>query len=273
MMRATTRVILWAAFCGIIAWGTAAGAEAHETWLLPSTFAPDVGQSVDFSLTSGMAFARSETAIAPERVVHASFRLNGRQSALSTPERNETALVFRSSFDSAGIVAAQVTLGPRPIELTDEQVEEYFDEINPAADVRSAWSKLQGQVAWTETYTKHAKTLVAVGNVGEDDSWQRPLGAVLEIVPVSHPFQPSDEGTRTFRLLRDGRPLADHSLGLMVDGQPDRQFALTDDEGQATFRLTTGQQLLVFAVDLRLGPDGKSWTSDFATLTVGVALP
>ena len=80
-------------------------------------------------------------------------------------------------------------LKPKDITLDDGQVAEYLDEIGATDELRSEWAVRKGRVPWKETYTKHAKSFVAVrGGDGDDRSWAEGVGSALEIVPATSPF-------------------------------------------------------------------------------------
>src|SRR6187401_2924623 len=53
----------------------AGSAGAHDTWLLPETFSVAPGAELVFELTSGGEFPALDTAIEPERVARAAYRV------------------------------------------------------------------------------------------------------------------------------------------------------------------------------------------------------
>ena len=169
--------------------GLAVVAHAHETWLVPSTFVAKVGETLRIDLTSGMAFPRLESPIAADRVASATCRLGKNPVEVRSLEAAETSLVLRHTFSHNGVASIWVDLKPRNIELDDGEVAEYLDEVDASAEVRRLWAEQKGKVGWKETYTKHAKTFVAVGDIGGDSSWKVPAGTTLELVPESDPFR------------------------------------------------------------------------------------
>lgn len=245
-------------------------ARAHETWLLPGSFRIVANETVRFDLTSGMEFPLNDTAIKAERVERARYRLNNKWSNAITTSPSESSLVLEAKPESPGVATVAVELKPKEIELSDALVEEYFEEIDASQGIRSAWDKLKGNMPWKELYSKHAKTFIAVGNVGNDTSWNSPAGLKLELVPQSDPFGLKAGSEFEVILLRDGKPLADFPVGLILESQTERVFAKTNDRGMARFKLSKAGKALLCTVDLRLKTD-NTWESDFSTLTFHVA--
>jgi uncharacterized GH25 family protein len=150
---------------------------------------------------------------------------------------------------------------------------EYFDEIGASQELRKLWRGRKGHAAWKETYTKHVKTFVAIGDVREDRSWQSAVGMGFEIVPAANPLSAQVGDSLAVRLLLHGKALPGASVGLMNRESKERVFRTTDAAGEATLPLTRAGEALVFAVHLRPGKGGDAWESDFTTLTFPVRNP
>lgn len=248
-----------------------ATAAAHETWLQPSSHATAAGKSVRFDMTSGMDFPKLESPIERDRVADAQVRLAGSTTPLGTPKRGKTALTWNEPLAKPGLATVWVDLKPNGLTLTREQVDEYFDEINVSAKVRAKWKALPMGTQWNEMYVKHAKTFVRVGDASGDESWKMPVGMAFEIVPLSDPMHLRAGDTLRVSLLRAGLPLPRTSVGLIVDGDAKRTFAVTDDTGVASLTIPRAGATLIYAVDLRPAARRSAWESDFATLTLEAA--
>jgi uncharacterized GH25 family protein len=257
----------------IIVFAMAGAALAHETWVMPSTFSAKVGDVVRFELSSGMAFPQLESAIKEDRVAKAAYRLGQGKLALGAPKNSETSLVVRQAFSKDGVATVWLDLKPKDIELTDEQVAEYLEEIDATGDIRSTWAEQKGRVAWKETYTKHAKTFVAVGRPAADRSWAVGVGQALELVPSSNPLAVTVGGQFTVALHMSGKPLANVPVGLQVEGVKPHVFRTTDASGLATFPITKDGRAMFFAVRLIPSQDRENWTSDFCTMTFEIHRP
>jgi len=255
----------------IVIAAASASSRAHETWILPSSCSAGVGETVHFDVTSGMEFPAAETPIRIDRIERAGYRQNGAMGVITRFESAPTSLVLRNTFDKPGLATVWVDLKPRDIDLTDDQVAEYLDEIGAGEAIRNTWAARRGRMPWHETYTKHLKTFVAVGDKPGGASWSFDTGSGLELVPETNPCASVAGRALTVTLRARSKPVASAAVGLMVEGSKERTFVTTDALGKATFSLPREGIALLFAVSLRLTDDEKGWVSDFATLTFEVA--
>jgi len=253
---------------GLLGAALAASAFAHETWMMPSTFSAKVGEEVRFDVSSGLAFPRLENPVKVERIATAAYRLGPDVVALKNLTTAGTSLVVRQAFPKDGVATVRVDAKPKDIELKDDEVAEYLDEIDATAEIRSIWAGQKGRIPWKETYTKHAKTFVAIGDAAEDRSSANSLGAALELIPTASPFTIEAGKDLTVVLQANSKPVPNLPVGLLMEGASDRVFRTTDAEGRATFPIAKAGRAMLFAVDLRLASDGRSWRSEFCTMTV-----
>ena len=73
------------------------------------------------------------------------------------------------------------------------------------------------------------------------------------------------------RVLRNGAPLADFSLGIVREGRTNRSFKKTDVEGRAVFKVTRAGKWLLRGTELRSSnKPATDWESDFTTLSFQV---
>lgn len=61
-----------------------ATASAHETWIMPATFAAKVGEEVRLDVSTGMAFPTFDTAVRAERISQANYRLGKERGELKS---------------------------------------------------------------------------------------------------------------------------------------------------------------------------------------------
>ncbi|MBL8839900.1 MAG: DUF4198 domain-containing protein [Planctomycetes bacterium] len=242
----------------------------HETWLAPAAFRTKSGVEMRLDLSSGMAYPALESAIDPKRVAKAAFRLGGKVVALPEGSAAPHSLALRATFPSDGLATVWVELAPKALELTDELVEEYFVDIAATAEVRAAWAKQRGKTTWRESYVKHAKSFVTVGEAAADDSWAEPIGAALELVPGSDPRSWRVGQPLHVTLRWNGKPCPRQPVGLVIEGATEPKFVTTDDDGGARFDPKRAGQALLYTTLLRPAADGVAWQSDFATLTFAI---
>jgi len=247
-------------------------AAAHETWLLPDQFRVAAGKSVQLELTSGMEFPSPESAVKPERVRRARVRLAGKTFDLPKPASGAKALYYDATLPSAGTAVVSIELEPRSIELNEKQVEHYFEEIGASESVRKAWADAPKPRRFREVYTKHAKTIIQVGDAADDATWSAPAGLKLELVPVSHPLRLKAGDELKLKVLRDGKPFAGFRVGVQDEKGKRGEFATSDAGGLVTVKPVVPGRCLIFGTDLRSpAQPGETWTSDFTTLTLLVS--
>ena len=239
----------------------------HDTWLSPSTYSAETGKPISFHLTSGMEFPNLDAAIKPERVHQARWRIGDEEGELKEFKATEHALRTERSFARAGVATIWMQLKPKDIELSDEDVAHYLEEIRAPAKVQRAWAEQKGNEKWKELYTKCAKAIVEVGRAKDDQSWREPVGLLLEFVPLTAPGELLVGQPARFKLLRDGKPLAQAAVAMHLKGDSAPRYESTDAEGVVTFPLEQPGPSMLATVDLHPPAAGKPWESAFSTIT------
>ena len=250
----------------------AASAVAHDTWLLPESFAVAPGAELALELTSGADFPALDAVIEPERVTRAAYRVAGKVAEIGALAPAEHSLRVRTSLPEAGVATLWMELKPRTVELTPQEVEHYLAEIGASDLVKQRWVA-SGAKTWRELYTKHTKTFVRVGEPAvSDQSWLQPVGMYLEIVPQSDPTRLATGAELSVQVRREGSTVPGLAIGAVRDGGGAAQMQRTDPGGTATFRLDAPGRWLIRCTALRAvpGPDVE-WESHFTTLTVAVS--
>jgi uncharacterized GH25 family protein len=264
-MKSKTTSIWAALFCSLMP----AALFAHDTWLIPDRFQITAGESVTLDLTSGMAFPKLDVGPKRERIQGVFCRLAGRTFELSDFETAPNSLRIKGAFPNPGVAAIWVKSPPKKIELKPDQVQEYLDEIDAPALVRQQWTKEKEPKRWRESYRKHSKTFVRVGDASADTSWREPVGMFLEIVPEKDPTTLKAGDEFAVHVLKDGKPLADFSLGIIAAGDAKGSIKKTDHMGKVSFLLSKDGCWLLRGTDLHKSTkENIDWESDFTTLTI-----
>lgn len=245
---------------------------AHDTWLIPARFQIAPGEAVTLDLTSGMEFPKLDVGPKRERIQAVVCRLAGRTFELTDFEAAPNSLRIKAVLPDPGVAALWVKSPPKEIELKPDQVQEYLDEIDAPAIVRQQWASAKEPKRWRESYRKHSKTFVRVGDAKADASWREPVGMFLEEVPEKDPTALRAGDDFPVRVLKDGKPFADFSLGIVAEGDPKGSIQKTDGGGRVSFRLNKPGRWLLRGTDLRKSnKQHVDWESDFTTLTIEVA--
>lgn len=245
---------------------------AHDTWLQPERFAVTPGATLVFDLTSSDGFVGFQMPIAPERVGRMLARLGGADLKPGALAAAEKTLRFPVTVGRPGVMVMGIELKARLLELETDKIETYLREIHASDELREAWAAVPAPRRWRESYAKHAKTFVRVGEPAvEERAWAEPLGLALEIVPERDPTALKEGDALPVRVLRGGKPLAGFALGYVSAGETREHVAVTDADGRATATLDARGGWLVHGTDLRrvTAPD-REWESDFTTMVVEV---
>jgi uncharacterized GH25 family protein len=242
---------------------------AHDTWLA-ATARVEPRSLLRMELSSGGAFPDLEHPVPADRLVTSSCRIGGAEVAMGVGPAWQYALRLRAWMAAPGIATCRVALGPRTLDLQPDEVRHYLDEIGAQGTVGPLWAKAPEPRVWRETYTKHAKAIVRVGETS-DGSWREPVGLALELVPLADPTRLRAGDTLTVRVLKAGRPLAGLALRAVTRGRP-AALVTTDAAGEATIALPSAGAWLIAGTELRpsVARPGE-WESDFTTLTLDVA--
>ena len=244
---------------------------AHDTWIIPNKFHVRPGENLILDLTSGMEFPKLDVGPKRERIQAVMCRLNGNTSELTDFAEAPNSLRIKAALAQTGIATLWVKSPAKEIELKPDQVQEYLDEIDAAASVRTQWAAPKEPKRWRESYRKHSKTFVRVGDGNADMSWREPVGMFLEIVPEKNPTALRAGEDFPVRVLKDGKPFPDFSLGIVGAGEAKGAIQKTNEAGRAIFRLGKAGPCLLRGTDLRKSArEVVEWESDFTTLTIEV---
>jgi len=253
--------------CGILV----ASALAHDTWLIADHTSVALNATVTLDLTSGMAFPALDVAPKRERVGNASCRLAGRRFEVSDISTGLKSLQFKAKLSETGVATIWIRLPARTIELKPEQVKEYLDEVSAPDALRRQWAEMKEPKRWRESYTKHPKTFVRVGDPKSDQSWNEPVGMYLEIVPDNDPTALRAGDEFAVHVLKDGKPFSYFALNAVREGETKGETRNTDASGGVTFRMIKAGRWLFRGTDIRKSDRADTdFESDFVTVTVEV---
>lgn len=243
-------------------------AAAHDTWLIPAQFRVAPKSTVTLDMTSGMEFPKLDASLKPERVADAKCRLAGQTLDLAEKAPAPQSLQLKAELPEVGVATIWVSLAPRSLELKADEVKHYLEEVDAPAALRKQWMEMKEQ-RWRESYTKHTKTFVRVGDPQGDRSWALPTGAALEIVPEKDPTTLKAGDEIPVRVLKNGAPFADFSLNAVAADEVKGETRKTDSDGRVVLSLRKGGRWMVRGTDIRKSNTADvDWESDFVTMTM-----
>ncbi|MDX2131792.1 MAG: DUF4198 domain-containing protein [Planctomycetota bacterium] len=261
---------------------------AHDFWIRPGAFRVGVGERVDVRLFVGMEMKGDPRPFAAARVK--SFTVIGLSSGppsggppapIAAPEGEDPAGSFVPKSPGLHVIAyeghdAFITLeAPKFHEyLREEGLEHVIDERTKAGEA---------EAPAREAYSRHAKSLVVVGDVTHGPWDARRLPA-FEIMPLANPAALRPGQSLGVRVLRDDAPLAHAKVVLRREADPTNPVSSrTDAKGVATLPIVHPGVYMLTCVSMQRstpraagGADqpaapGVDWVSRWASLTFEVA--
>lgn len=241
-------------------------AVAHDTWIMTR----EVDRSTaTFDISSGMYFPKLDTGPKADRVRGAGWRFGGDTGRFGEFVEGAQSLQMSAEFDGEGTAVVYVAFKPNEIDLDASEVAEYLDEIGAPEHLRRTWESDGADAAWHETYTKYAKTFVAIGDAGEDASCIAPLGTAVELVPLRDPTTVSSGEELVIRVLKMGYEVEGQAVVAQCCETGERTIKYANKSGHVTFAIDRAGPWLFSATELRRQSDG-TWTSDFTTMSFTV---
>jgi len=241
---------------------------AHDFWLEPSTFRPAPGTEVSFRINVGQDFRGNSMIYLPdvfERYVYVGPE--GEKTVPGLPG-DDPAGKIRLSKPGLVTVGYRSTTFTLDFETLDE-FERYLklEGLEHIAALRKRLGKPERNI--TETYSRAAKSLLAVGQVKPDVADRR-LGFTLELIAERNPYALHAGGTLPVRLMYKNRPLADAQVTAFSKDAPLRKLrARTDNAGRVSFELPHAGVWLITCV--HMVPAERSartdWESIWGSLT------
>lgn len=251
----------------------ATAASAHDFWIEPSSFRAQVGTEIGLKLRVGHKDDINDVPRTPERIERFEVLSTGGTAKATADTGASPAGNFTPK--KTGWHVAVYDSNHAYSELPGERFNDYL--VKEGLDAALALRKKRGHLDMMgrEIYSRCSKAIIAVGTPSaKDETWKKPVGMPLELVPVTLPTQ--QEPKITVQLLYEGKPLAKAKVeATSPSGQ--QTSVRTDDAGRATLTLTTEKPEKGFwmlgAVHMKALPEGANvqWESFWANLTLSLA--
>ena len=253
----------WAATALVLAAGPVA---AHDFWIVPAAFRPEVGEKVGLSLRVGEHF-RGEPVLIDRTLVERFFAIGPAGESPITPRQGSEPAGF-VLIGAPGLWIVGYRSRPSRVSLEAEQFERYLlqEGLETIVELRAA--RGESGTRAQEIFSRCAKSLLSVGPgvKGHD----RPLGLTLELITEDNPYSLRPGQQLSVRLLYEGNPLPAALVVAMNSDQLDeRLVARSDSEGRAAFRLGRAGAWLIKAVHMIPAPPDAAadWVSLWASVT------
>lgn len=256
----------------VLALVAAAGAFAHDLYLMPEQFHVPGGTPATIGVHNGDAFPESTETPPMARLQDASVHAAGKASAGTGLRADGKRAVFsidtpRSGHFFATIIAAANTISMEPGEFLEYLNEESLTHV---IDIRARQGEAQKPAR--ERYTKYSKTILLAGQ--GDGGFNRVLGLPIEFIPEADPFAVKPGGTLPVRVLLRGSPAANLHVIAASSGAPDakpRGIGRTGADGRIAIPITGAGKWRLHTIQMERSADAVAdWESLWATLTFEV---
>ncbi|NNE51999.1 MAG: DUF4198 domain-containing protein [Sulfitobacter sp.] len=249
-------------------------ATAHEFWIEPLRYQVPNGEKLQALFKNGQEFEGISLSFFDR--TSARFEMQAGEETIPVTPRagdNPALDVAAPLADGLVVVAHETT----PSRLTYNEWEKFLafaahkDFPNAAADHAKAGWPLE---KFRETYTRHAKALIAVGS---GEGADREMGLATEFVAMTNPYAAGFDNQMRVQVLLEGEPRADAQVEVF-ERAPSREVTITlhrtDADGIATIPVSPGHEYLFDAVVLRpfdaQDPGDPVWETLWAALTFAV---
>ncbi|KIN61001.1 DUF4198 domain containing protein [Sulfitobacter noctilucae] len=251
-------------------------AASHELWIESSDYQIESGDQLQAVFKNGENFEGSTLSYFDRSAKRFELRIGDRVVRLAPRSGDNPALNLRLPIGDA-LVSVVYETTPAEVTYSDWAKFKKFiahkDFATAEADHAAAgWSKEK----FRESYTRHAKALMAVGSGAGSDT---EAGLETEFVALSNPYAAGFNNRMKVSLLYEGAPRADAQVEVF-DRAPDDSVTVTlhrtDADGVATIPVTAGHEYLFDAVVLRPAPQASTeenavvWETLWAALTFDV---
>lgn len=246
---------------------------SHELFLKSDSHFLEPNTSGLLYLFNG-TFDTSENEITRDRIVKAKILGPGYQFEPSDTdyygEENITYLKYTTG--ASGTYVAGISTLPRILEMNAADFNEYLEHEGlegTIADRKKAGITNNGA---KERYSKHVKALLQVGENTSID-FMKPLGYPIEFVPLNNPFEITLGDRVAFKLLRNGKPLANHTVHYSTsvpgqDAHENENSVKSNANGMVSILPTSKGKWYVATIHMeKKEGDAVDYESNWATLT------
>jgi uncharacterized GH25 family protein len=240
---------------------------AHDMWIEPTTFSPEVGQVVSVRLRVGQDLLGDPLALDPSLVNQFVVKdVAGLRPVVRRDGRDPAGLV---RVANPGLLVIGYHSNPSAIEMAAEKFNQYLKEEGLDAVSATRASRNETGAVAHELFSRCAKSLVFSGSPTEAQG-DRPLGFTLELVAERNPYAVRPDQDIPVRLTYENRPLPGALVVAMNRLNPaEKLSARSDKDGRVRFKLRPGGMWLIKAVHMVPAPAGThaDWASFWASLT------
>ncbi|MGR3804020.1 DUF4198 domain-containing protein [Marinibacterium profundimaris] len=243
----------------------------HEFWIEPSDFTPDAGTPVTAQLKNGEGFVGKNLIYFDQHFSR--FDMIRDELILPVEGRGGDLPALTALVPGDGLWAIVHETTPRSVKYETWEKFARFAEHKDFPDIEARHAERDlPRDGFSESYTRHVKALVGVGDARGDDVF---AGMETEFVALLNPYVDDLRAGLPVRLFYRDEPRAQAQVEIF-DRAPDGTVTVTttrtDDKGQALIPVSSGHTYLLDGVVLRAADpeDTAVWETLWAALTFSV---
>jgi hypothetical protein len=262
-------------------------ATAHEFWIEPSAFQPQIGDTITADLVIGTDFLGASAIYVPDQIERFAVIAANDDATGDGATRDNSGIpitgrygdrpagTFTVSMPGVNIILHQTA----PLYLTYASADKFTAFVTEKGYPEAVGQHQRRGLSpdkITERYQRFAKSLITVGSAAQNGD--RALGLRYEVLAETNPYRHPAPATMTVRVLAAGMPVAGTQVTVFTRDNPrrvDRKNYITDAAGRIEFAVQAGRDYLVDAVRLLPIDDateqrGAVWESLWASLVFHV---
>ncbi len=250
--------------------GLTVTSDAHDFWIEPTLFQPEIGERVEFNLRVGQNLSGETLPWIPEWFLD--YRVIGPEGA--KPVRAIIGDIPAGGFEPQqdAIYTIGYFSGANLADLDAEKFNTYLKKEGLEHALKARKEAGTENERGREYYSRCAKTLVKAGDGADVSAMSTVIGYPLEIVPLNNPYK-LQAGTSNnklrIKILYDSAPIPGLAVFAFNAANPEeKQRVATDSNGEATLQISTNGTWLIKAVHIfEIESDTAEWESFWASLT------
>ena len=246
---------------------------SHELFLKTDSHFLNPNTATQLYLLNG-TFDTSENAITVDRIIAPKiigpdYMMEPREGQFMVKDKI-TYLNFTTG--DVGTYVAGVSTLPKVLEMDATAFNLYLEHEGLENTIAERKALKIENTSAKERYSKHVKALLQVGDESSID-FMKPLGYPIEFVPLNNPFEISLGDAVGFKLLRNGKPLANQIVHYSTaipgkDAHENENSLTTNENGLLSIRPNVKGKWYVATIHMeKLNGKDVDYESNWATLT------
>jgi uncharacterized GH25 family protein len=245
----------------------ARAAVAHDFWIEPSTYRPQVGTNLMASLRVGQDLIGDPVARDSSMIERFIVRDGAGERDIAGLERRDPAGYL--AVQHPGLAVIGYRSRPKYLEMAADKFEQYLKDEGLEAVIASRKRSGDSLKPSREIFSRCAKAIIFTAGSGTGARLDSPLAFRYEIVPKTNPYQMKSDEMNVV-VLYDGKPLPNALVVAMHQEDPSLRLRLRSDaKGRVAFQLPKRGIWLIKSVQMIPAPAGSNadWESLWASLT------